>query len=294
MEAPAGYGFRVSALSANSGNGDNADNSSFYYLDIGGTWSEETSPTCANTDGPALYFVFNQNNLHFERVAIHNRGSNNNALGMMHGSTDVVWDHVDMYMGWGKAGIATPNSGQQRHIYRYSRFWNSARSEGTSCGGSGAGKTTFIGTYSWAGTTDGNEVYGSVFYDDNVEQANAYVNFGEVTPGPDSTNGKAFHNTFVGMSESPAVAHIVFYGGSGNEARNNLFYDIAGSAVITANTTSNNVTAMSDPFVDYANLDFRLDTDLNGGANLSSEYDTDPAGNARASTPDAGAYEYVP
>jgi hypothetical protein len=295
MEAPAGYGFKVDNFNADSLSGDDASFSQIKYCDVGGTWSTETSPTCANTDGYAIRFVYNQNNITFTRCIFHNRGSGNSALAMMHGSDDITFDHCDFYQGWGKATVATPNTGQDNHTVKYCRFWNSSRSEGAGCGGSGVGITTELGTYSFAGTTTGHLVYGCIFYGTASGGRNAVIQYGESSPGPTASNCKIFNNTFAGFPEDPVVAHIYLYSGSGNEARNNLFYDVAGSMEITANTTSNNIDESSDPFVNYAALDFRLAVPTTAGFDTGSPYNVDPAAETRGAdgTWDVGAYEYV-
>ena len=78
---------------------------------------------------------------------------------------------------------------------------------------------------------------------------------------------------FAGFAEDSAISEIYLNGRSGNEVRNNLFWDTVGSINITANSSSNNVDETSDPFVDYANRDFRLSASDCPGSILSSPYE---------------------
>ena len=150
LEAPAGYGIRVTGtIYVNSLNGDDADFSQFSYLDVGGEWSTG-SGSIASYANAAIYFVYDQANITFTRCVFHNSG-HNGALAMMHGSSDIIFDHCDFYQGWGKATIATPNVGQNRHIIRYCRFWNSSQRD-PSPDVQGAGLTCELGTYSYSGT----------------------------------------------------------------------------------------------------------------------------------------------
>jgi hypothetical protein len=293
LEAPAGYGIRVTdQIKATSIDGDDASFSEFYYLDCGGTWSTNPgSAVCSYSNG-AIYFVYTQHDLLFSRCIFHNSG-HNGGLAMVHGSEDVIFDHCDFYFGWGKATVATPNSGQQRHTLRYCRFWNAAQLD-TCPDVEGGGLTCEIGTYSWVGTTDGNLVYGCIFYSTASGGRNACIQYGEISPGPTATNCKIFNNTFAGFTEDSVVGEIYLHAGSGNEVKNNLFWDTAGSMSITANTVSNNVDASSNPFVDYTNLDFRLAAPI-AGTSLDSTYNTDPLGNIRGAngTWSVGAFEFA-
>lgn len=297
MEAPAGYGIRCTSLAGNDAfvDGDTASNSQFSYMDIGGTWSTTIDCSAPNS---ALRFVYVHHHLTFTRCIFHNAGVGNGAMCMMHGTADITFDHCDFYIGWGKATVATPNVGQQRHTTKFCRFWNAAQVD-TCPGAEGAGITTELGTYSHTSTTDGHLVYGCVFYGTASGGRNAVVWYGNNFDPLTATNCKAFNNTFVGFPESPVFAHIYLLG-SGNEARNNLFWDVAGAMEVTANAASNNVDATVNPFVAGGyptTLDFRISSTSqarNAGTDVGAPYNVDPLGTTRtAGSWDAGAYEYA-
>ena len=296
MEAPAGYGIRVTGtLYSNTISGQNASNSQFSYLDIGGPWSSAGySSTVCTYDNAGLYFVYSQSNITFTRCVIHNSG-HGGALAMMHGSSGVTFDHCDFYHGWGKATIAAPNVGITNLTVKYSRFWNSSQRD--ECPGEvGAGISCEVGAYGYDLNPSGNIFYGNIFYGTASGGRNASLMFGgSGFTGSQAYNSLAYNNTFAGFPEDSVLGEIYFYQGSGNVARNNLFYSIPGTPTISANTQSNNVEVESNPFVDYANLDFRLSAPTTGGYALSSPYNQDPSGITRGSdgTWDLGAYEYT-
>jgi hypothetical protein len=290
LEAPAGYGFRVAGISANSLENQNAAFSEFRYLDVGGTWNDTNSPD-PSAPQQALYFVYNQNNITFTRCVFHNAGVGNGAIGMMHGSRDITWDHCDFYMGWGKSTLASPNAVPTRWTVKHCRFWNSSRRD-TSPSAEGPGITCEVGSYSVDENHEGHLIYGNIFYGTASGGRNGCIMFGEPLRSGQAQNIKVFNNTFVGFPEASVLGEIYLRGGAGNEARNNLFYSTQ-SARVVANSASNNVTAASNPFVDFNARDFRLAAPISG-TSLSSPYNVDPKGDARGSdgTWDVGAYEY--
>lgn len=280
--APAGYGFRASSVRANSLESEVAAGSVFEYIDIGGAW--ETNPSDATIDayGNPIYLVYNQSNVTFSRCAVHN---GKGALVFAHGSDGLVFDHCHFSWGWGKEAIAGPNVGIDNLVVRYSRFWNSTITDPND---ETSGITAEIGAFGNDVSNSGCEIYGNVFYGTISGARNSVIMLGDPSfMNSTVTNCKVFNNTFAGFPENSVYSEILLYGGSGNEARNNLFYDTEDNSV-TANAVSNNVTAMSDPFVDYAGLDFRLSGAVGGGTTLSAPYDVDPDGNAYGT--EVGAY----
>lgn len=301
MEAPAGYGIRITAISANSIDGDNASFSQFLYCQVGGTWSTSSSPNCSDPSA-ALYYVYNQNNITFTRCVFHNAGVNNGAIAMMHGSSDITFDHCDFYMGWGKATIATPNAGGARHTIKYCRFWDSSRLD-TCPATEGEGITCEVGSYSVGSgyQHNGHLIYGNIFYGTASGGRNACIQYGDQSPtGGTAVNCKVFNNTFVGFPEDSVLAEILLYSGSGNAAQNNLFWNTAGSASVTANTASHNVDATVNPFIAGGyptTLDFRIAEGGQAqdvGTDVGSPYNNDPLGVVRGldGTYDVGAYEF--
>lgn len=292
FEEPTGYGIEIESLRSSTIDTQDAAFSEISYVRHGGAWSTNPGEDVCDYGDAGIYFVFSQHDVTFNYCAFNNTG-HNGALAMMHGSDHITWNHCDFYMGWGKAGVATPNSGNDFHIYNFCRFWRAAQFD--DCPDvEGGGITTDVGTYSYSGTTEGNVLNGCLFYVD-AEPAgrNAIIQYGETSPGPNAVNCKVINCTFVGYPNNCAVGEIVLFGGSGNEVRNNLFV-IDNPANIVANTSANNVEYVGDPFVDMAGGDFRLAVAV-AGANLGAgDYDTDFAGNARGEDGvwDVGAYEF--
>lgn len=286
---PAGYGFRATSISSNSSQSESANNSEFSYIDIGAAWNASPSSGTINGYGSVIYMVYNQTNVTFTRCAIHN---GKGALVYAHGSNGLVFDHCDFSHGWGKEAIAGPNVGISNMVVRYCRFFESSQTDpndGTS------GITAEIGAFGGSDPT-GNLIYGNVFLNTKSGGRNSCIFFGGGGWSDSAQNCKVFNNTFVDVDESSVYSMILLSGGSGNEARNNLFYS-CGSTGVSANSTSNNVVASVDPFVDYAGRDFRLTSSnqaRNAGTALGSTYNTDPLGVTRGAdgTWDVGAYEY--
>lgn len=288
MEAPVGYGIRVTGtIKASSLDSEDASFSQFSYLDCGGTWDEGGTPNCGTVVTQALYFVFNQHDITFTRCVFHNAGASNGGIGMMHGSSDITWDHCDFYMGWGKSTLASPNVECHRWTVKYGRFWNSSRHD-TECGTEGGGITCEAGCYGNDLNPSGHLFHNCIFYGTASGGRNAVLDFGgSGFSNSVATNCKAYNNTFAGFPETPVLAHILFSGGSGNEGKNNLCWDASGAFSVTANTASNNVDAVSNPFHDYDNLDFRLAANVAGGTNLGPPYSTDAHGVDIGSNPGA-------
>jgi len=287
LEAPAGYGFKASVLYSSGFAGDNAYGSQFSYIEVGGPWNGSNTPDC-NAAETLLYFPL-QNNVTFSRCIFHSA----QGIGSLHGTTYITMDHCDFYMAWGKATLASPNVQSDHWVIKYCRFWDSSRfNTCPTC--HGCGITCEIGCYGNDLNPNDIQIYGCIFYGTSSGGRNACIDFGgSGFANSQAFNCKVFNNTFVGFPEASVLGDIYLYGGSGNEARNNLFYN-TGSASVTANSVSGNVRASSNPFVDYNNRDFRLATAIGGGTALSAPYNTDAVGNSRGSdgTWDVGAYEY--
>ena len=153
-------------------------------------------------------------------------------------------------------------------------------------------------------------VYGNVFYKPAGaawEQANGVIG-GWTAGGAEMHNVWVYNNSFINVDQQtlstfPNIA-------SGCQARNNLFYNCdapdfakfpahdhnhfinSGGAQGEADGTA---AANGDPFVDFANLDFRLKAATATGASLGTPYAVDPYGIIRGGdgTWDRGAYEHV-
>jgi hypothetical protein len=285
--APAGYGMRATSISSNSSASESAANSLFKYIDIGATWATNPSSGTIAAYGSVLYLVYNQTNVTFSHCAIHNGVG---ALVYAHGSNGLVFEHCHFSMGWGKEAIAGPNVGINNMVVRWCRFWDSTQTDpndGTS------GLTAEIGAFGGSDPT-GNLIYGNVFFNSKSGGRNSCIFFGGGGWSDSAQNCKVFNNTFVDIADSSVYSMILLSGGSGNEARNNLFYNSASTGV-TANSASNNVTATVDPFVDRANKDFRIVGGSQAdGAGIdvgNSPYNVDPDGTSREGKWSAGAFE---
>ena len=289
--APSGYGFRASGVTANSLSGQQANYSEFSYMDLGATWATNPSAGTIAGYGPVVYLVYNQTGVKFSRCAIHNATS---ALVMAHGTNGLTLEYCHLANGWGKEAIAGPNVGFNNMVVRYCRFWNSTQTDPND---PTTGQTAEIGAFGIDVNPTGNLIYGNWFRNSISDQGrNSCIALGGLGFNGVASNCKVFNNTFAQIPDTSVYSMIYLYNGSGNEARNNLFYG-CGSTGVTANSVSNNVTASVNPFVDYATLDLRITASnqaRNVGTNVGAPYNYDPLGVLRGGdgTWDVGAYEY--
>ncbi|QQR77523.1 MAG: fibronectin type III domain-containing protein [Candidatus Moraniibacteriota bacterium] len=148
-----------------------------------------------------------------------------------------------------------------------------------------------------ANSMDAWQIYGNVFYktgQDTYLNTDAVVMIGDtVGPGPVTNNSVAYDNTIAGIKVG-YNSSIHLNGGTGNVCRNNLWYDTKTSGC-SANTSSNNILATSNPFVNYPGGDLRLSGTTAAGYSLGSPYNADLLGSTRGAdgTWDIGAYEYT-
>jgi hypothetical protein len=301
--ATSSYGFKIDNLYATTDTGVTVGNNlTVVYCDIGKTYNESPSSGTIATYGVPVYMAGSTTKTGWSiiRCAIHN------GKGTLFQNADVenmLVERCWIGPGWGKEAIR----GQgiwNNNVIRWNVFYNSSQldpNDGTS------GITAEIGAFSNAGgggSYNGNYVYGNVFYS-NVSNSgrNAVIVIGG-GPGWDGNagnNNKVWNNTIVKVPLAATSPMILLNGGTGNEIRNTLFYDTV-DADVSANTTSNNVDATVDPFVNYAALDLRITSGSqarNAGVGVGGgvdPYNKDIAGNTRGSdgTWDVGAYEYTP
>jgi hypothetical protein len=114
-------------------------------------------------------------------------------------------------------------------------------------------------------------------------------------------NAEIYNNTII----QPGMCYGWFYanGGTGNVAYNNIIKktcDVTGQISLSNNvyyaclgsspSEQNKQTISTSPFVNEANLDFRLAVDTNIWRSLSSPYDVDMEGKARTSS--RGAFQF--
>lgn len=283
---PSGYGIRATSVGADSLSGQNASFSEFRYLHLGGEWNPSPSAATIATYDRAARFVYNQTDVLFHRCAMIN------AMGFgVHGGNRFTIEYCFFAHNFSKAFIQGPNAGFNNFVIRYNRFLNSTQTDPND---STSGLTCEAGVYGPDLNPTGNEIYGNTFTGTApVSGRNGVLIFAGAFANSQAYNHKVFNNTFANIVESSAVADIMLFGGSGNEARNNLFYN-TGSQTISANSISHNVTASSNPFVDYNNGDFRLTAPTVAGTTLAAAYNTDPSGATRGADGvwDVGAYEF--
>lgn len=285
------YGFRVTEINADSGNGDNADNTIFRYCDIGDTYSE-TYINGMNVTGVRMVYV--QNDVTFHRCWIHNY----NGAGMqLAGAHHFIIEYCAFGPGWGKEAIRGGNQNPgHHHIIRYNQFRNSTQTnpeDGTS------GITAEIGIWDseTEGTLDGNEIYGNVFTNAFSGGRNSVIAVGNFNGGGfggvQANNTLVYNNTLVGIRESSVYSMIHIAAGSGNEAKNNLFHHCIDSDS-TANSVANNYSVSTNPFTAAMSYDYSLVGPVPTGTSLSSPYNLDPAGITRGAdgTFEVGAYEF--
>jgi hypothetical protein len=207
------------------------------------------------------------------------------------GSYGLLIEYNHFRNGFGKEAIRGGNDITEDTIIRWNQFYNASGHTGLP----GEGSTAEIAI--WDSACDNVEIYGNWFYrtrDDNSGGTIVVGGNGTSWEGPGANNCLVYNNTIAGVAGSTVGGNIQVLGGTGNVVRNNLWYDTNGSSVVTAGTvtTSNNVDAGADPFVDYATGDLHLSGATTAGFSLSSPYDVDMDGVTR-STPDVGAYEYT-
>ena len=279
------YQTSATECNANSNNSDDADFSTISDVYFGPAYNESPSAGTIATYGRTLYFVYNQQYVTFTRCHIFGWVFAN----YVNESIGFTFEYCDFGPGWGKEAIGAVDANLDSLTVRYCRFWNASQTDpndGTS------GLTAEIGGFGNGTTYNNNKVYGCWFYNINADGRNACIAFGGLSKTGTGNNNEVYNNTFVGFPEVSAYAEISMTG-SGNIARNNLFYNTAASNV-SANVVSDNDTASTDPFVDYAGLNLRLSGPTGAGTTLSSPYNIDPDGVLRTvdASWDVGAFEF--
>lgn len=294
--APSGYGFAASSIGSDSSGGEDGSYSEFYYMDLGATYEANPSSGTIGGYGPIARFVYSATGIKLSRCALHN-GSG--ALLLIPGSQNFIVEYCNFGPGWGKEAISCMNSSASGTTVRYCRFWDAALKDPTD---GTTGTTAEIGMFDpyTTGVSYSNwKIYGNWFKSDRSTGRNAVIIIGGGGYPGTAANCLVYNNTIANMSEGGAYGMIVLVSGSGNEAKNNLFYNTPSSSV-SANSTANNVTSSSNPFVGYSTQDYRIISTTGGtyprnaGTALSSTYNQDPLGVTRGAdgTWDVGAYEY--
>lgn len=208
--------------------------------------------------------------------------------------------------GWGKEAIRGQLTATNM-IVRYNKFedacgFPTSIFNGQSCDGCGC--TAEIAIWGHSGPYDNIRIYGNTFWrslsrPSNFNDGGTIVLGGNGTSwvGAPSNNCKVYNNTIAGIqSFLHTGGSIIINGGSGNEIRNTLWYDVGGnpSAQGAGMTASNNVEVTSNPFVNYSGRDLRLTGATVAGFALVAPYTIDQQGFVRGADGvwDIGAFEY--
>lgn len=208
------------------------------------------------------------------------------------GVSDFLIEYNYLGASWGKEAIR----GQivaNNVIIRHNVFVNSTQIDPEDETSGITGEIAFFGNEP---SYSGNEVYGNTFSNEFSGGRNTVVGIGGMDFSAVAINCKVFNNSFVGITDSSVFPPILLSGGTGNEAKNNLFFNSASTGV-TANSTANNVVATVDPFVDSEAFDFRIEAGGQAqdvGSDLGAGYNTDRFGTTRGGDGlwDVGAYEF--
>lgn len=286
------YGFRVGRVTAWPINfPPGGDHVTLRYCDIGGAYSE----TVWDEDETAVYLVNNSGlttDWTITRCYLHNT----EVLTYLLNINDYTITYNYYGNGWGKEAIRGAEDVGDGTI-AYNLFRDSTQD----AGGGGEASTAPIAMWGATGSGfyDNIKVYGNVFWDtialDTPHTGGVIVLGGDGGGwlGSAANNCLVYNNTTV--NHINFAAGILINGGTGNEARNNLWYNCVGTPVADGDnlTQSNNGEASSDPFVNAASFNFHLSAAISG-TSLSSPYNVDLDGATRGAdgTFDRGAYEF--
>jgi hypothetical protein len=291
------YGFRIGGIIASTAltPGVCASNCTFRYLDVGGP--ESSSYTGSEDEYCFKIAGFDElaTNWTISRCYAHNiaHAAQFHMNGWDGGTIEYCW----ISNGWGKEAIRGQIAFKNITV-RHNVFWNASRNSGEP----GEGSTAEIAAWDGgANAFDNNKIYGNVFFRNTSDQNSGGTivvgGNGSSWAGSPANNTLVYNNTIAGVEGGGVGGLILVNGGTGNVVRNNLWYDAVGGSA-SANTTSNNVTAASDPFVGYSTGNLHLTSAgaaaLAAGTALASPYNTDMDGVTRGADGkwDVGAFEY--
>jgi hypothetical protein len=158
------------------------------------------------------------------------------------------------------------------------------------------------------------DIYGNIFDGSNTNNSYWVLGLGDWHDPIVTTNCKIYNNTFIDLRDGAYIG--VMYKGSGNEMKNNIFWNPGGQqryvdmnydpdpvyVIHDYNWYSGSNTygeshgisgGSSDPFVNSGSKNYHLSSGI-GGISLSSPYNRDMYGNVRGAdgTYDRGALEY--
>lgn len=294
-----GFGFYIYADPGTGINLTNASNIEIRHFDIKGHGDDADKYTndCINISGTSSNVTVSYAYLHDAgRTLIFNRASNSIFEYIYFGHFESVSaQHAEALSMWKVLYDPDPNVQVLNTTFRYNVI---SHMEGT-------------GGLIVAG--NGLYVYGNLF------MQHPQFSDGETGNGMISTwtkysliNVKIYNNVFVNVQKSIGFPNT---SSSGNEVKNNIFYNsststfenvsqfdhnlyINSNVQVTPDSSSKIVNNSPDPFVDWKNGDVRLSSSnfvaINQGTNAGTAYNRDPAGSTRGEDGywDIGAYEY--
>lgn len=286
------YGFRISggvSASTSITPGVCASNITVQYADIGGsdignthTGSEPSSGFyIAGFDESCTNWTLSRNYVHNTMIAYH-----------MNGTDTGVIEYSYIAHHWGKEAIRGQIKFKNWTI-RFNKLKDSCQKDpGDATSGCTAEIALWDGS---AGNWDNNKIIGNVIWKTTNENncCGAIVVGGDnggAWAGSPANNTLVLNNTIVGIDQGQGG--VLINGGTGNEVRNTLGYDITAGFGFTPNTSSN-AEQGTNPFVNYGSADFHLSAGI-AGTSLSSPYNTDMDGITRGGdgTFDRGAFEF--
>jgi hypothetical protein len=288
------YGFRITSVTASTAITPNVAASHVVMRYINGGGTEGTTYTGSEPTHAFRIAGFDEiaTDWTIERCYMHNIGSI--ALCHLYGLDTGLIQYNWLGNAWGKEAIIG-SIVFKNVVIRYNVLKDAAGNTGLP--GEGATADIAIWNSDNAGDFDNNKIYGNVVWRTRDEN-----NGGTIVVGGDNgvgwagvpaSNTEVYNNTIAGI-QNALGGLILINGGTGNIARNNLWWDTGTFSGASANTESDNVIASSDPFVDYSTGDFHLSSTI-AGFDLSSPYDEDLEGEIRGNdgTFDVGAFEFV-
>jgi hypothetical protein len=288
------YGIRVTSVTASTALTPGVAASHIVMRYINGGGAEGTTYTGSEPTHVFRIAGFDEiaTDWTIERCYMHNIGSI--ALCHLYGLDTGLIQYNWLGNAWGKEAIIGSIT-FKNVVIRYNMLKDAAGDTGLP--GEGATADIAIWNSDNAGDFDNNKIYGNIIWRTRDEN-----NGGTIVVGGDNgvgwagvpaSNTEVYNNTIAGI-QNALGGLILINGGTGNIARNNLWWDTGTFSGASANTESDNVIASSDPFVNYATGDFHLASAI-AGFSLSSPYNVDLEGETRGGdgTFDVGALEFT-
>lgn len=292
------YGFKILGGSLSSWPNNfppGGDHIVAQYIDVGGVVGTSFGDVGFSTDEP-LYLVHNTDGQTVSDWTVSRCFFHNATLAQLDRVDGITIEYCLFKDLWAKEAIRGQDKAKNC-IVRYNKFEQTTQDTGL------PGETGTAPIAVWdegsepAGSFDNWQIYGNLFWD-NTPVAHSHgtigVGNGGSLDGIIANNVKIYNNTVVNYSAGlgSGMTTSTSGGATGNEIRNNLFYNCLGTPTCSPDTSSNG-EASSDPFVNYAGSDFHLSAHI-AGTSLSSPYNVDMDGNIRGAdgTFDRGTFQF--